>query len=108
MNTMSRIDMLQNFLEEDPNDSFSRYALAMEFAKRGETGRAIEEFETVRKNDADYVATYYQLAKTYERAGRTSDAAAAYRDGIAAATRMGDAHARDELTEALDLLAHDR
>jgi len=102
---MSRIDALMSFLDEDPNDSFSRYALAMELAKLGDMDRAIEEFETVRRNDPDYVATYYQLAKTYERAGRTDDAVGAYRDGIASATRAGDTHARDELAEALKLLA---
>jgi predicted Zn-dependent protease len=102
---MSRIDSLKGFLEEDPNDSFSRYALAMELAKLGETENAIHEFETVRTNDPDYVATYYQLAKTYEGAGRTEDALDTYKDGIAVATRVGDAHARDELTEAYTLLA---
>jgi tetratricopeptide (TPR) repeat protein len=101
---MSRIDALKGFLEEDPNDSFSRYALAMELARIADLDQAIAQFETVRNNDADYVATYYQLARTYERAGRPDDAARTYRDGIAVATRMGDSHSRDELAEALNLL----
>jgi Tfp pilus assembly protein PilF len=100
----SRIEALQGFLEEDPGDSFSRYALAMEFAKLGDLERAIREFETNIQNDPDYVATYYQLAKAYERAGREDDARNRYRDGIAVATRLGDNHTREELTAALEFL----
>ncbi len=98
---MSRVEALKGFLAEDPNDSFSRYALAMEYAKSGNLDAAIAEFETVARNDAGYVATYYQLAKTYERAGRPEDAERTYREGIAVAARAGDDHTREELAEAL-------
>jgi predicted Zn-dependent protease len=101
---MSRIDALKGFLEDDPNDSFSRYALAMEYSKLGDGDEAIRQFETVAGNDPDYVATYYQLAKALERAGRTDDAAQTYRDGIIVATRATDDHTREELTAALELL----
>jgi predicted Zn-dependent protease len=102
---MSRIEALREYLTEDPNDSFSRYALAMEYAKLGNLEDSILEFETVARNDADYVATYYQLAKAYERAGRGEDAEKTYREGITIATRVGDNHTREELTSALELLA---
>lgn len=101
---MSRIEALQGFLKDDPNDSFSRYALAMEHVKQGNLDTAIEEFETVVRNDPGYVATYFQLARAYERAGRTADAEKTYRDGIDVATRAGDDHTREELTAALELL----
>jgi predicted Zn-dependent protease len=101
---VSRIDALKGFLDEDPADSFSRYALAMEHVKAGDLASAIREFETVVRNDPDYVATYYQLAKAHERAGRAGDASTAYRKGIAVATRLNDNHAREELTAALELL----
>ena len=59
---------------------------------------------SIRENDPDYVATYYQLAKTLERAGRADDAAETYRVGITVATRVGDNHTREELTTALESL----
>ena len=101
---MSRVDTLNEFLRDDPDDSFSRYALAMEYAKLGNQDDAIREFKTITNNDPDYLATYYQLAKTFERAGRTDDAAETYRVGITVATRVGDDHTREELTAALELL----
>ena len=101
---MSRIDALKQFLEEDPNDSFSRYALAMELTKLERYDDAISEYRTVVANDPDYVATYYQLAKTLESQGLIDEARETYRTGITVATRIGDAHTREELTAALEML----
>ncbi len=104
LGTMPRIEALKGFLDEDPKDSFSRYALAMEYVKLGNLDDAVREFETVASNDTDYVATYYQLAKAYEMAGQPEDAERTYRQGIAVATRVGDQHASEELAAALELL----
>lgn len=101
---MSRIDALLGFLNEDPEDSFSRYALAMEYAKLERHDEAIAEYQKLVSGDPDYVATYYQLGKALERLGRAGEARETYRAGIAAAGRKGDAHTRDELTEALEAL----
>ncbi len=101
---MSRIDALKGFLKEDPNDSFSRYALAMEHMKLGQHDDGIKEFETVVQNDPAYVATYYQLGKLYERESCVQEAVSTYQKGIAVATQAGDGHTRDELTEALTML----
>ena len=101
---MSRIDTLLGFLEDDPKDSFSRYALAMEYAKAGRVEDAIREYRTVVEKDPDYVATYYQLAKALEAEGQVEAARATYRSGIEVAERKGDAHTREELIAALELL----
>ena len=101
---MSRIEALQQFLEEDPGDSFSRYALAMEYAKLERYDDAVREYRTVASNDPDYVATYYQLGKALETQGLGDEAREAYRKGVEVATRKGDAHTRDELTAALEML----
>ncbi len=101
---MSRIDALKGFLEEDPNDSFSRYALAMEYVKLGQHDSGISEFSTIVEKDPAYVATYYQLAKTYERQGRVAEAVRTYQQGVKVATEAADHHTRDELREALTML----
>jgi len=101
---MSRMDALKGFLDEDPNDSFSRYALAMEYIKLGQHDAGIAEFSTIVEKDPAYVATYYQLAKAYEREGRVPEAVETYRKGIEVATQAADLHTRDELREALTML----
>jgi tetratricopeptide (TPR) repeat protein len=102
---MSRIEALKEFLNQDPKDSFSRYALGMEYGKIGRDEDAIREFETVIENDPGYVATYYQLGKVFERRGQQPEAADTYRAGIEVAGGAGDQHTREELEAALEELS---
>ena len=101
---MNRIEILHGFLKENPNDSFSRYALALEYVKLGKHEDAVREFETVKKNDPDYVATYYQLGQLYQKIGQTHDAEKTFRTGITVATKLGEDHTRSELEGALEAL----
>jgi Tfp pilus assembly protein PilF len=99
---MNRIEILKGFLNDNPNDSFSRYALALEYAKLGQNDDAVREFETVRQNDPQYVATYYQLGQLYQKLGKTHEAEKTFRTGITAAAKAGDEHTRSELEAALE------
>ena len=99
---MSRINILKGFLETDPNDSFSRYALALEYVKANQHDDAVREFETVRENDADYVATYFQLGKLYQQLGKMHEAEKTFRTGMMVAAKLNDEHTRSELEAALD------
>ncbi len=103
---MNRIEILKGFLQENPNDSFSRYALALEYVKLGQNDEALREFETVAKNDPDYVATYFQLGQLYQRLEKLHEAEKAFRTGITVATKAGDGHTRSELEGALEALIH--
>ena len=62
-----RIDMLQEYIQDDPSDTFSRYALALEHAKIGETSKAIEYLKQLRIIDSEYLALYYQLGKLLQQ-----------------------------------------
>lgn len=101
---MNRIEILTGFLQDDPNDSFSRYALALEYVKIARNEDARREFETVRRNDPGYVATYLQLGQLYRTMGMEREAAQAFRDGIAVASKAGDSHTEGELQGALEAL----
>ena len=101
---MSRIDTIKGFLDDDPKDSFSRYALALEYVKLDRWDDAIQEFETIISNDAEYVATYYQLAKAYEHQEQRDKAEATYRTGMAVAIGAKDMHTVSELREAMNAL----
>jgi len=101
---MNRIDALKGFLEQDPDDSFSRYALALEYVKLGRQEDARREFETVRAKDPAYIATYFQLGQLYRSMGLKHEAEKTFRTGIAAAAKAGDGHTREELEGALESL----
>lgn len=101
---MNRIEILKGFLNENPNDSFSRYALALEYVKLGQHDDALQSFETVTTNDPGYVATYFQLGQLYQKLGRMHDAEKTFRTGITVAAKAGDDHTRSELEGALEAL----
>ena len=101
---MNRIEILKGFLKDNPSDSFSRYALALEYVKLGQNDEAFREFEAVRNTDPEYVATYYQLGQLYQKLGRKHDAEKTFRTGITMAAKAGDEHTRSELEAALEAL----
>ncbi len=98
---MDRLAALQAFLADDPDDPFTRFAIAQEHALRGDGAAALAAYEALVQTHPDYVGTYYHLGKRLAAVGRGDDAAAAFRAGIAEATRAGDRHARAELQGAL-------
>ncbi len=100
----SRLDILKNMVAQNPNDSFSRYGLAMEYRKGGDLEGAIREFRALIAVNPGYCYAYFHGGQTLEKLGRVDEAATLYRDGIEAAARTGDQHARSEIQGALDLL----
>jgi len=97
----SRLDQLLQFHEEDPSDTFIRFALAAEYAKSGDFQKSRAHFEDLRSLDPDYVGLYYHLGKLLERMSLTGDALDTYRSGIIIASKISDFHARSELESAL-------
>jgi predicted Zn-dependent protease len=97
---MDRIAMLTQILEQNPNDAFARYGLAMERANQGETDTALAEFARLLETHPDYTAGYFMAAQTLVKAGRTGEAKERLTQGIASAQRTGNQHARSEM-EAL-------
>ena len=100
----NRLETLKSMVAQNPDDSFSRYGLAMEYAKSGELELAIQEYQNVLAANPNYSAAYYHGGQTLEKLGRREDARALYRKGVEATTRIGDLHARSEIQAALDLL----
>ncbi len=98
---MDRLAQLLEFHEEDPDDSFVRFAIASEYVKHGldQDGRGF--FERIVHDDPDYVGTYYHLGKLYERIGELELAMETYKSGIEIASGLSDYHAQSELQSAL-------
>ena len=95
---------MKGFLKENSDDSFSRYALALEYVKLGQNDDAVREFERVSTKDPDYVATYYQLGQLYRSMSKPHEAEKTFRTGITVAAKVGDEHTRSELESALEML----
>jgi len=99
-----RLAQMLQFLEQDPNDSFARYAVALEYASRKQPVQAIATLVELRQRDPEYVALYYQLGGLYAAAERIEDAEETYRTGITVALRQNDRHTAAELEAAIDEL----
>lgn len=94
---MSKIEQLEQFLKESPDDCFLKHALALECIKAGDDQRARKLFEENRAFDPSYIATYYHLGKLLERGGLQEEAIAVYEQGMEQARAAGDNHAYSEL-----------
>jgi tetratricopeptide (TPR) repeat protein len=100
MSSPDRLEQLKSFYEEDPDDPFTRFAMAREYLKRDREERALELFEELVDTDPEYVGTYYHLGKLYERLGRTDDAVDTYARGIEVAREHGSQKDLSELQDA--------
>jgi len=100
----TRLDILKSMVAQNPQDSFSRYGLAMEYRNRGDLEGAVREFRSLIEVNPNYCYAYFHGGQALERLGRLEEAAELYRQGIEASVRSGDPHARGEIQGALDLL----
>ena len=99
-----RLAKLQAMLEKEPADTFLLYGLAMEYRKLGEHAKALEHFDRVLSLDAGYCYAYHQKGLVYEDLGDVESARRSYHEGVEAATRKGDQHAKEEIAAALSMI----
>ena len=102
MTEPTRLQMLSEFLEQNPSDAFARYGLAMEYSKLGQTDTALEQFNKLLQLHPDYTNGYFMAAQTLEKLGRTAEAKKMLERGIEAAKRTGNKHALSEMAGMLE------
>lgn len=100
-----RLNMLREFLEQNPGDAFARYGLAMEYSRLGQNDAALEQFRRLLELHPDYTNGYFMAAQTLERAGRSAEAKNMLEAGIVAAKRTGNQHALSEMSGMLEELS---
>lgn len=98
---MERIDKLKAFIERDPDDYFSRHALALELIKVGSIKAAIEVMEALLDLNPNHTGTYLHLGKAFESISDFKAALNSYKQGIDASKINQAAHDEMELRAAL-------
>jgi predicted Zn-dependent protease len=93
----TRRQKLEEFLAQNPNDAFTRYGIALECLRENDFPGAEAHFKTLLEANPDYVPGYQMYAQTLAQHGRTEEAKALLKNGITAATRQGNQHARSEM-----------
>ena len=91
-------------VEQQPDNAFSRYGLAMEYVKGSDLEGAVAEFQQLLARNPDYAAAYFHGGQTLEKLGRLDDARALYVKGIEVTAASGDSHTQSELAAALQML----
>jgi len=99
---VDKIAMLKEILAQNPNDAFARYGLAMEHAAQGDATTALAEFQQLTDIHPDYTAGYQMSAQLLLKAGRTEEARQRLEAGVAAARRIGNQLALNEMSAMLD------
>jgi len=100
----TRRQKLEEFLAQNPNDAFSLYGIALECAREGDLAAAEAHFRALIQGNPDYVPGYQMYAQTLAQNDRTEDAKAILVQGIQAAIRQGNQHARSEMEGLLQTL----
>lgn len=99
-----RILKLQEMLAKQPNDAFLLYGIALEHKKANDPAKAIEFLDRTIVVDPGYCYAYFQKGQVQELQGDTEAAKRTYHEGIEAAKKKGDEHARQEIEGALQMI----
>jgi hypothetical protein len=96
----SRQEFLRETLQQNPDDTFARYALAVELAASAPK-EAWQHFEHLLTHHPEYSATYYQAGMFLVNQGRREEARKVLAKGIEVTARQNKKHAQNELQAAL-------
>ena len=96
----SRRQLLEEFVTQKPGDAFSRYGLALECMKEGDSAAADQHFRALIERNPDYIPGYQMYGQFLAREERRQEARKVLTAGIAVASKAGNQHASSEM-EAL-------
>lgn len=99
----NRIEVFQQMLESDPDNTMVLFGLANEYQKAEDWHKTIEFLEKYLSKAADEGAAYGMLAKAFERIGEREKAKSAYGLGIQVANAHGHPTMANDYRMTLDL-----
>jgi len=79
---MNRLTELQQFLKEDPEDAFVKYALSLEYLRLNNLPEAGKIFSQLAENNPPYLPVFYQYGKFLEQTGDPEKAKMIYTKGM--------------------------
>lgn len=97
--SQERIDLLKQFIKDEPENPFNRYALAMEYYEHDPV-QSCDLLSLLSKSDPGYLPTYFKLAHLYWDAEEWDAANNIFKKGIALAIELDDQKALRELRSA--------
>jgi tetratricopeptide (TPR) repeat protein len=100
-NSSKRLEFLLKVTSSDKADSFTWYALALEYKGLGRIDDALTTFAELRRRDPDYVPMYLMCGTMLAEGGRREEAKDWLSTGLVTAKRKGDTHAAGEIEAAL-------
>ncbi len=98
---MNRLEQLQQFVDDDPNDPFNLYALALELMK-SDVSKAEALFNKLLSEHETYLPAYYQAGDLFESLGKHARAIEILQKGITLARSAGEMKTLRELQTMLD------
>ncbi len=104
---MERLRQLDAFIRQRPDDPFLHYARMLELMRLERPEEAEQAIEYMLSRHADYLGTYYPLARYYLQGGRADEARGILDKGLELALQQRDSKTaaeiralREELDEA--------
>ncbi len=104
MASKERLIQLYQLQQENPDDPFVDYAIALENHKQGNTVLAIQLLSALISKYPHYLGAYYQYGQLLEIEGDNERALKAYDQGKALALKNGETRAAAELGSAIEML----
>jgi lipoprotein NlpI len=98
---MNRLEQLQQFYKEEPNDPFNLYALALEVAK-SQPHQAFQVFKQLMTGFPDYVPAYYQAATLSLELALSNETKIILENGMSWAKSKNDMKAFNEMRQLLN------
>jgi tetratricopeptide (TPR) repeat protein len=99
--TSKRLAVLEKATSGGKGDSFTWYALALEYKSLGRIEDSLSAFRTLRDQDASYVPQYLLCGTTLIEAGEPERAREWLTAGLEIARAAGDDKALSEIQDAL-------
>lgn len=99
MTNLDRIQLLRQFTEEEPENPFNWYALALEF-RESDAEQAVSLFSKLLENHPTYLATYFPAAHLFAEIGDLDQSKVIFENGIELAREQKNTKALQELQNA--------
>jgi tetratricopeptide (TPR) repeat protein len=97
----SRREKIEEMLQNEPDDVFLRYGLAVEYDNEERYDESLALFTGLTHDKPPHVPSFFRGAQLLARLDRIEEARAVLRAGIEEARQQDNAHAAAEMSEFL-------